>query len=177
MYIVGLKDKCKKEKRIECKNGGFPHPRRCETECICPGGYGGKRCDEPANNGERLNATANPQVLQAKVDKFDRKGSLGQYANRTYWIESPAHTVIEIEVAVESFFMDTNGCAKAAVEIKTNKNQTLTGYRFCSHGDRGIKLTSHSNLVPIIVYNRDPSIEFEVKITYHYVSENAQGQE
>lgn len=28
-----------------CKNGGYPHPRDC-SKCQCPGGFGGKLCNE-----------------------------------------------------------------------------------------------------------------------------------
>ncbi|KAK5973098.1 ShTK domain protein [Trichostrongylus colubriformis] len=47
-----------------------------------------------------------------------------------------------------------DGCVYAGVEIKTNKDQTLTGYRFCSPQAAGTTLRSYSNRVPIITYNR-----------------------
>ncbi|EYC03871.1 hypothetical protein Y032_0091g2469 [Ancylostoma ceylanicum] len=37
-------DKCKKV-ATPCENGGIPHPRNC-SRCLCPGGYGGRLCNE-----------------------------------------------------------------------------------------------------------------------------------
>ncbi|EPB73103.1 astacin [Ancylostoma ceylanicum] len=51
----------------------------------------------------------------------------GPYCNE----RSPPGTVIEIKIEEEGIpgGFEEPGCTKAAVEIKTNKNQTLTGYR------------------------------------------------
>uniref|UniRef100_A0A183GFI3 Metalloendopeptidase n=1 Tax=Heligmosomoides polygyrus TaxID=6339 RepID=A0A183GFI3_HELPZ len=68
--------------------------------------------------------------------------------------QSPSDTVIEIRLAMFTRGVVADGCEWAGVEIKTNEDQTRTGYRFCSYYDRGTTLRSHSNLVPVITYNR-----------------------
>ncbi|VDO05643.1 unnamed protein product [Haemonchus placei] len=67
---------------------------------------------------------------------------------------SPNGTEIEVEILKIYNQYDTDGCPYAGVEIKTNKNQQLTGYRFCSPFAKGITLRSYTNRVPIITYNR-----------------------
>ncbi|KAK6030286.1 astacin [Ostertagia ostertagi] len=61
-----------------------------------------------------------------------------------------------IEVKIESFTpgLFSFGCKFAGVEIKTQKDQRLTGFRFCAHTDAGRTLVSETNRVPIITYNR-----------------------
>ncbi|EPB79324.1 hypothetical protein ANCCEY_01617 [Ancylostoma ceylanicum] len=60
-----------------------------------------------------------------------------------------------IEVEIDSITDDlkTYGCGYAAVEIKSQDDQRLTGYRFCSKDDQGIRLTSNHTPVPIITYS------------------------
>ncbi|KAK6039159.1 hypothetical protein COOONC_23336 [Cooperia oncophora] len=46
-----------------------------------------------------------------------------------YWIESPEGTEIEVKLVNFTKGLSVDGCSYAGVEIKTNKDQTLTGYR------------------------------------------------
>uniref|UniRef100_A0A0N4WUG7 Metalloendopeptidase n=1 Tax=Haemonchus placei TaxID=6290 RepID=A0A0N4WUG7_HAEPC len=69
-------------------------------------------------------------------------------------IKSPAGTVIQVRLKDFSTGLSVDGCKYAGVEIKTNKDQTLTGYRFCSPDAAGITLQSFTNRVPIMTYNR-----------------------
>ncbi|EPB73101.1 astacin [Ancylostoma ceylanicum] len=126
----GCLDKCDKGEFVKCENGGFPHPRKCNKKCICPSGYGGSKCKaRPGANvcGEILMAKAEPKLLALTI-KNNR--TIYDYANCTYWIKSPKDTVIEIEIDGMPFEFKAPGCVKAGVEIKTNENQTLTGYRY-----------------------------------------------
>ncbi|EYC15511.1 hypothetical protein Y032_0036g3184 [Ancylostoma ceylanicum] len=119
---------CKKKSSANCKNGGFPHPRDCQ-KCICPGGYGGPLCDElpkDCDQGIEVVASKEWDTLQAYVYNRKRDGS---YATCTYWIKAPSGK-IEVQVETITNSHPTIGCAKAGVEIKTNANHTLTGYRY-----------------------------------------------
>ncbi|ETN68549.1 astacin [Necator americanus] len=82
-------------------------------------------------------------------------------------ILSPEETRIEIKII--SFGNKTKAvfCNEAGVEIKTNKDPALTGYRFCSNEDAHT-LISSSNLVPVITYNRRAD-ESTVALKYRYV--------
>ncbi|EYC26480.1 hypothetical protein Y032_0010g1180 [Ancylostoma ceylanicum] len=85
-------------------------------------------------------------------------------------LKSPRGTHIEVKLV--SFDagkgLAVDGCYFAGVEIKTIEDQTLTGYRFCAPEDAGLTLTSHSNLVPIITYNR--AWETETTLEFRYVA-------
>ncbi|RCN33433.1 astacin, partial [Ancylostoma caninum] len=60
----GCKERCDPKISAQCENGGFPHPRRC-SECICPGGYGGRTCAErPRGCGDVIEATTSWTQLQ-----------------------------------------------------------------------------------------------------------------
>ncbi|KAK5967736.1 CUB domain-containing protein [Trichostrongylus colubriformis] len=84
-----------------------------------------------------------------------------------YWIESPPGTEIEVKLLNFTEGLSTDGCSYAGVEIKTNKDQTLTGYRFCSPEAAGKTLRSHINRVPIMTYNR--KYETTTTIEYRFV--------
>ncbi|KHJ77646.1 hypothetical protein OESDEN_22734 [Oesophagostomum dentatum] len=114
---------------IVCQNGGFPHPRNC-SRCLCPGGYGGDDCTQRPDNGcgKEVKATSNWQKIKL-VFANDQKEYLDGYRKCTYWITSPKNTRIEVEFYSNHFGLEEDSCASAGVEIKTNKDQTLTGYR------------------------------------------------
>ncbi|KAL6728157.1 hypothetical protein Aduo_009959 [Ancylostoma duodenale] len=166
VFRESVAEKCPKEDSEKCGNGGFAHPRHCDR-CICPSGYGGQYCKErPGHCGEEKNATNEWQPLQISIDNTNKTE---YYANCTFWIRSPDNTVIEVKIMEDTVYSGFTepGCTKAGVEIKTNKNQTLTGYRFCSPDDEGIKLQSHANLVPVIAYSKE-RFTFNVQLHYRF---------
>ncbi|KIH51459.1 hypothetical protein ANCDUO_18455 [Ancylostoma duodenale] len=146
--------------------GGFPHPRDC-SRCICPGGYGGKLCTErPSECGKILQASPDFETLTDVVGKGN--GTREDFDMCYYWIQSPPGTQIEVKLVSFPKGVAIDGCPYAGVEIKTNKDQTLTGYRFCAPEDAGVMLKSYSNLVPIITYNRIR--QTKTVLEYRYVS-------
>ncbi|EPB72165.1 astacin [Ancylostoma ceylanicum] len=148
----GCKELCDPRKSARCENGGFPHPRRC-SECICPGGYGGRTCAErPRGCGDVIEATSDWAELQDVLGHGTK--SRDDFEKCNYWITSPPNTQIQVRIVSFTKGVAVDGCYFAGVEIKTNEDQTLTGYRFCAPEDAGVTLTSYSNLVPIITYNR-----------------------
>ncbi|KAK5970700.1 Zinc metalloproteinase [Trichostrongylus colubriformis] len=146
------KEKCVPDKSAKCQMGGFPHPQDCQR-CICPGGYGGNLCNErPSGCGRTIQAS--PAWVRFE-DVIGRGGDqVDDFDICNYWIESPKGTEIEVRLIDYEMGVSIDGCVYAGVEIKTNKDQTLTGYRFCSPKAAGTTLRSYSNRVPIITYNR-----------------------
>ncbi|KAK6028085.1 astacin [Ostertagia ostertagi] len=86
---------------------------------------------------------------------------------------SPSDTEIEVEVlsflSTEDYY-NHDGCVYGGVEIKTNKDQRLTGYRFCSKSTDGTRLRSHTNRTPIITWDR--WFGWEVTLGYRHVSKS-----
>ncbi|KAK5982166.1 Zinc metalloproteinase [Trichostrongylus colubriformis] len=146
------KEKCDPVKSAKCQMGGFPHPQDCQR-CVCPGGYGGNLCNErPSGCGRTIQASPAWSKFE---DVIGRGGDqVEDFDVCNYWIESPKGTEIEVRLIDYELGVSIDGCVYAGVEIKTNKDQTLTGYRFCSPKAAGTTLRSYSNRVPIITYNR-----------------------
>ncbi|KAK5965859.1 Zinc metalloproteinase [Trichostrongylus colubriformis] len=148
----GCKGRCIPSLSAKCQMGGFPHPRNC-SKCICPGGYAGDLCTEKPSGCGR--------IIQASPawEKLDDTIGLGKdeqqdFETCWYWIESPKGTHIEVKILNFTKGVSVDGCAYAGVEIKTNEDQTMTGYRYCSPDAAGTTLRSHTNRVPIMTFNR-----------------------
>ncbi|KAK6760182.1 hypothetical protein RB195_021612 [Necator americanus] len=161
-------ERCKNVTAPKCENGGYQHPRDC-GKCLCPSGFAGTLCNErPRGCGNERNATEEWQPLIDEL-KNNKPDPLDGYSRCNYWIRSPEETKIEIEIISFDNKSKTKAvfCNEAGVEIKTNKDPALTGYRFCSKEDART-LKSSSNLVPVITYNRlaDKST---VALKYRYV--------
>uniref|UniRef100_A0A0N4W6B3 Zinc metalloproteinase n=1 Tax=Haemonchus placei TaxID=6290 RepID=A0A0N4W6B3_HAEPC len=139
------KEKCDPIRSVKCEMGGFPHPRDCQ-KCICPGGYGGKRCTErPSGCGETIRATSKWTTLE---DVVGNNRENDEFFTCNYWLEV---CYFQKPLKNRSRRFSVDGCKYAGVEIKTNKDQTLTGYRYgCSQ----LTLQSFTNRVPIMTYNR-----------------------
>ncbi|VDP08339.1 unnamed protein product [Heligmosomoides polygyrus] len=162
----GCKARCDPRTSASCAMGGYPHPRDC-TRCLCPRGYGGRYCNErPEGCGETLQATQEFQTFEDVLG--DGGETKEEFTECNYWIESPPGTKIEFVLDFFTPNLASDGCTYAGVEIKANKDQRLTGYRFCTSGSVGTVLLSHTNRVPVITYNR----EYRTKtlLRYRYVS-------
>ncbi|VDM65082.1 unnamed protein product [Strongylus vulgaris] len=126
-------DKCKSNpSAAKCYMGGFPHPRDC-SKCICPGGYGGKLCNErPQGCGKILQATSTFQPLEDSVG-YDHiqntRDAKDEFLKCNYWIQAPQGRRIEVKF-VSTDGVATDGCYYDGVEIKAQKDQRLTGYRY-----------------------------------------------
>ncbi|TKR63351.1 hypothetical protein L596_027191 [Steinernema carpocapsae] len=87
VFMMNKHYQCPAKCPKECKNDGFPHPKKCE--CICPWGFEGSTCDTRARGdnggaicGADLQATANWQTLNATVGKM---GQDKQIHDRCHW--------------------------------------------------------------------------------------------
>ncbi|KIH55040.1 astacin [Ancylostoma duodenale] len=159
-------DKCKGNPRAaNCENGGVPHPRDC-SKCLCPGGYGGKLCNERLLGcGEVLKATKEYTGLSKTIGNpnLDERED---FEICHYWIESPPNTQIEVMIDSISGNFAVDGCKYFGVEIKSQKDQKATGYRFCAYEDADVTLLSSANRVPVMIYSREG--QTDVKLQYRY---------
>lgn len=146
---------CNGRPSADCQMGGFPHPRDCQR-CICPSGYGGVLCNRrPAGCGSELIATSSWTKFEDMVgDKAAGQSPREDFMKCNYWIMAPKGRKIQVKFVGFSEGIAVDGCTYGGVEIKTHKDQRLSGYRFCSKEDANTILTSSSNIVPIITYNR-----------------------
>ncbi|KAK5973498.1 Zinc metalloproteinase [Trichostrongylus colubriformis] len=140
------------DKSAQCQNGGFPHPRN-GSECICPSGYGGALCNErPKGCGQTYMAKETRQYL---IDRLGFPSNIrDEFPFCNHWIEAPEGKKIEVKISSIPYGFAHDGCILGGVEIKSNKDQIPTGYRFCLHNDRNTVLVSGSNRVPVITFNR-----------------------
>ncbi|KIH59741.1 hypothetical protein ANCDUO_10020 [Ancylostoma duodenale] len=134
---------------------GFPHPRDC-SRCICPSGFGGRLCDErPPGCGRVLKATGDYQTLTDVIgDRYAGTRAREDFKLCNYWIEAPRGSRIEVKMVSFTAGVANDGCPYAGVEIKTQRDHKLTGYRLCAPEDAGVTFVSHSHIVPIVTYNR-----------------------
>ncbi|CAJ0606083.1 unnamed protein product [Cylicocyclus nassatus] len=132
--------------------GGYPNPRDC-SKCICPDGYGGRLCDEkPSGCGEVYRAKSKVQILEQDFGESGEESD--DFIKCTFWIKADKGRKIEIRLkdAVAEVTSDS-GCVFAGVEIKLQKDQLLTGYRFCTkQGGEDKVFVSKTDTVPVILY-------------------------
>ncbi|XGW17480.1 hypothetical protein V3C99_002241 [Haemonchus contortus] len=153
--LYGCKKICETTKSAQCEMGGFPNPRDC-SKCVCPGGYAGDTCTERPDEGCGSTITATPEwkELTDVLGNYGVYQPLEDYTKCHYWIESPEGTDIVVEIVSLAGHQAVDGCIFTGVEIKTNEDQKLTGFRFCAPQDAGKTLVSSSNRVPIITWNK-----------------------
>ncbi|KAE9412661.1 hypothetical protein Angca_010288, partial [Angiostrongylus cantonensis] len=161
----GCNKKCNNRTSVKCENEGFPHPRNCST-CICPSGYGGALCDRrPPGCGEDLVATSEKQLLIGKLGRGSALRDQFDFCN--YMITAPEEKNIEVQIQSFSRGYDVSGCPVGGVEIKSQKDQKLTGNRFCSISNSEDTIVSHSNRLPVILFSRLGTLK--ATITYRYI--------
>ncbi|GMR33148.1 hypothetical protein PMAYCL1PPCAC_03343, partial [Pristionchus mayeri] len=164
--LYGCKERCASS-GTRCQNGGFPHPRDC-TKCLCPAGFGGNFCNErPTGCGATLKATRDFQRLTYKVGtgEFREKDD---FIFCNWMIMAPAATD-RIQVTITSYARNacTSGCVYGGVELKWRRDPTLSGSRYCCPNDVNEVVTSESNILPIIGYNRYGAESFT--LTYRII--------
>ncbi|KIH59617.1 hypothetical protein ANCDUO_10143 [Ancylostoma duodenale] len=106
----------------------------------------------PDGCGKELEAKETWQTQEITVGENSQL-HLDGYKKCNYWIKFPKDKKIRIELK-EIQFNSTAGCTKGGLEIKTNPDETLTGYRFCEELDEGQTVVSTSSPVPLIIYSR-----------------------
>ncbi|CAJ0607819.1 unnamed protein product, partial [Cylicocyclus nassatus] len=126
-------DRCKgKPDLVRCKMGGFPNPRDC-SKCVCPPGYGGRLCDKlPPGCGKILEATTSWQYLNTTTgyEGVTRTDQKVDFKKCHYWIQAPEKRKVEIRIMHYSPDAPSEGCFFGGFEIKSQRDQGMTGYRF-----------------------------------------------
>ncbi|KAH7702072.1 metalloprotease 1 precursor [Aphelenchoides avenae] len=163
-------DKCGSGK---CKNGGFPHPRNCNS-CICPNGFGGSDCSQraageggaPSSCGKTVQASAQPQTLSGSAQAGSGSGpqriSLRQ-AGCHYHIRAPAGQRVELKFQRVSGTC-TQECALGGTEVKYD-HFTRVGAHLCcpSHVSSLGTVTTAGNLAVISAYSQRGENAFTVQ--------------
>ncbi|PIO76627.1 astacin [Teladorsagia circumcincta] len=125
-----------------------------------------KKYVNPSGCGEVLKADKNWTTLEG--DHNMTYGYQDGYKKCHYWITVK---IVNLPANVSDY-----GCKYAGVEIKTNTDQRLTGYRFCSEDDINTTLVSNSSTVPVILYMRRRRNHTGTVLHYRYVDENSDVQ-
>ncbi|CAJ0607807.1 unnamed protein product [Cylicocyclus nassatus] len=157
--------------------GGYPNPRDC-SKCICPRGYGGASCDERPQAkkcGETLTASSKANTIAYTLGNIVNTEEMEDFEECYYWIQNPGRKTIKMTIKkVEVKFSDmpesgyytslASGCSTGGIEIKAQKDQLLSGYRFCDpDANEGKTITSSNDIVPVIIYNRQGATEVELE--------------
>ncbi|CAJ0606103.1 unnamed protein product [Cylicocyclus nassatus] len=168
-HHYGCPAKCRP--RIQCHNGGIQYFHDCRI-CICPSGYGGRRCGKPQppsirNCGGKIHAKAVPRRMRLKIKARKNAGT----SPRTciYHIMSPRGTRIHLTIEkVVSTCMP--GCWREAAEFKTRNNKGITGNRFCCTLTTHKRILANSNVVPVMLKSiKKPA---EIIVQYSFVNRN-----
>uniref|UniRef100_A0AC34FD61 Metalloendopeptidase n=1 Tax=Panagrolaimus sp. ES5 TaxID=591445 RepID=A0AC34FD61_9BILA len=88
LYGMNIHYGCMCTSGATCQNGGFPHPRNCNT-CICPSGWGGTTCDQlqsPENGAADIGAILSAQnYFQNLTAKTGVAGAILDRAQTVHW--------------------------------------------------------------------------------------------
>ncbi|CAJ0595932.1 unnamed protein product [Cylicocyclus nassatus] len=163
----GCLEKCKSvSSAAKCKNGGYPNPRDC-SKCICPRGYGGVLCNErPQASSCGRTETALNKKKEFKLAALGSAYTTVQddFMECFYWIKNPEKKTVKLTIKGLKVGYVNVACNYGGIEIKSQKNQLMSGYRFCdSNENKGKVISSTSSIIPIIAYSRYRSTEFEVE--------------
>ncbi|CAI4232952.1 unnamed protein product [Auanema sp. JU1783] len=157
------RNNCSAASSAKCVNGGYPNPKSCQA-CVCPGGYGGTLCDaRPSGCGSELTPTTAWKTLKSTMGNGQTVPDIS-FCN--YWIKAASGQKIEVRMKSYSGVM-TDGCVYGGVEIKSQDDASMTGYRFCSNADKDKSFISKSNIVPVIMYDRygRTTVEIEYRLS------------
>ncbi|CAJ0590205.1 unnamed protein product [Cylicocyclus nassatus] len=108
----------------------------------------------PRGCGKIWNADYSYSIFEDAVGTGPDTGESEDFRVCNHWLKAAEGKRIEVTIVSYSEGYRSPGCRYAGVEIKTQRDQRMTGYRFCSHEDAGTILVSESNIVPVITYNR-----------------------
>ncbi|GMT34864.1 hypothetical protein PFISCL1PPCAC_26161, partial [Pristionchus fissidentatus] len=151
--LYGCKEKCAGSP-TRCQNGGFPHPRDC-TKCLCPSGFGGNFCDErPTGCGASLVASRDVKQLVFQVGNRDY--NIKDQFVFCNWLITAPNASDRIQVTITRYERNacTSGCVYGGIELKWRRDPTQSGSRYCCPNDINEVVTSETNILPVIGFNR-----------------------
>ncbi|KHJ88329.1 CUB domain protein [Oesophagostomum dentatum] len=133
-----------------CKNGGYPHPERCE-DCLCPNGLSGPVCEdfEPpkkADCGGKISVTDEWQSIESPG--FPDPG-YDPDQKCSWFFQAPEGRRIEFEFIEDFSFLCTSTCVDY-VEMKIQADLRNTGFRWCCYAMPNGSFVSETNKAIII---------------------------
>ncbi|CAJ0595933.1 unnamed protein product [Cylicocyclus nassatus] len=70
-----------------------------------------------------------------------------------YWIKNPEKKTVKLTIKSLKVGSVNVACNYGGIEIKSQKNQLMSGYRFCdSNENKGKVISSSSSIIPVIAY-------------------------
>ncbi|CAJ0596179.1 unnamed protein product [Cylicocyclus nassatus] len=117
----------------KCKNGGYPHPKRCDA-CLCPNGLSGPNCEdhEPSKKakcGGKIKVKDDWQSIESPG--FPDPG-YNPDQKCSWFFEAPKGKRIEFEFIEDFSFLCTSTCVDY-VEMKIQADLRNTGFRWCCY--------------------------------------------
>uniref|UniRef100_A0AC34RIR0 Zinc metalloproteinase n=1 Tax=Panagrolaimus sp. JU765 TaxID=591449 RepID=A0AC34RIR0_9BILA len=153
---------------ITCSNGGYQNPANC-SQCVCPGGFGGKDCSTVAS--PEFGATNCGGILKASTVWQTLVGKVGENSSTVYprqkachWhIQAPAQTKISLKIDYIRGPCSL-GCYYGSTEIKLG-NFTLTGVRLCCSSDvpANSQFVTDGNLAVISAHTQLATEKFSIQ--------------
>ncbi|VDK54070.1 unnamed protein product [Cylicostephanus goldi] len=145
--------------------GGYPNPRDC-SKCICPRGYGGALCNarpQAKTCGETVTALSEKQTITHTLGDSKNGATLADFEQCYYWIQNPEKKTVKLTIKSLKVGYDNVACNYGGVEIKAQKDQLMSGYRFCdSEENKGKVITSSNTVIPVILYTRYGATKLEL---------------
>ncbi|CAJ0956655.1 unnamed protein product, partial [Mesorhabditis belari] len=160
--IAYCSDKCTGTK-LECQNGGYPHPRKC-AKCICPAGLGGEICER---NDDPINAVCGGVIeMSDEWFEFSSPGYPDEYdvdQGCSWVLKAPQGRRVELEFVDDFSFLCTTVCTDY-VELKLSSDLKNTGYRICC-SKKPIDTFVSENEMAIVLFRSQfaPDIGFKLR--------------
>uniref|UniRef100_A0A914GYW5 Metalloendopeptidase n=1 Tax=Globodera rostochiensis TaxID=31243 RepID=A0A914GYW5_GLORO len=121
-----------------CQNGGYPNPKRC-SECFCPDGYGGKRCEtlEEDSNCASLGVHSTRELeADWQIRTFNPSVKcVGDYECACHWRIKPKDGK-KLRIQLKQLDLQAQcsaaiSCNRPFFEIKFRKDKRAQGARLC----------------------------------------------
>ncbi|KAI1692475.1 astacin (Peptidase family m12A) domain-containing protein [Ditylenchus destructor] len=169
----GCFDACTSADMARCKNGGYPNPNWCDTQCICPQGFGGSDCSTKqestagASCGAVLNATTSWTSFTGSLNPGVADSGTNDYESCHWHINSPPGTKVWLWIDTISSTSCDIACTVSSVEFKV-KEFDRTGHRMCCQSDLGsggyIQIGGYTNKAIVSLLSRSRAQNFRA---YH----------
>ncbi|CAJ0596029.1 unnamed protein product [Cylicocyclus nassatus] len=163
----GCLEKCKSDSSAaKCRNGGYPNPRDC-FKCICPRGYGGVLCNarpQAATCGNIVKAVPETNIINQSLGDNKNYATLDDFKQCVYWIQTPVNKRTKLTIKSLTVGYVNVACTYGGIEIKSQENQNMSGYRFCdSSENKGKVIYSSNSIIPVILYTRYRATKLELE--------------